>query len=1564
MAASLGHLAVMWVRRGARLVAGIALFLATALLLLQTAPAKRWIADELSAELSDATGYPVSVGSLEGRLPFSASALDVAMADANGEWLRLQRLDVTWSPFALLSGRLQIDSVIADRVMLSRLPLAPPETEESADDLALDLRLPELPWPTRVEDFRIGRFEVAPAVLGEPAALSLAANMSVESATDAALELKVQRVDAQPGQAAIALRMAQEPAEFALKADLAEPAGGLIARMLELPGLPPVQLSLDGSGPAAAWRGKLAASAGDAALDVDLGIGYGPIITLAADGKLEPGRTLQAGTDLLPPAMDTSMRVQWQPGHRFAVERFKLASAEAQADISGAADLDAGQVQVAVELRIANAARWQRWFAPVRLGAGQLSGSLSGPLERPQFKLSATAENLALPEASAQQARLEATGRVGIQDLHLLTDLTLDANGGFEGLAITDGEPWADLIGPAATWSVKGSADLQAGDLQIEALNLRSGKAEIGGSGSLAAFGQRIAASLNGELADIAPLARLADFDATGAASLRVQLQREAAAPMRLTLDGRLRDASVGDPTLQALLGRAPVIAGAVALDDDEIRLSDVKLSGAGGALIANGRTDLRGQVLDLTGDLEVFRIAPLLPEAGIAADGHLTATAKVSRSRRDEPLALTADARVDGLAPDSPLAPLIGSGIDGHFDGAYDGDTLRIASATLKAAKISLTADGTLGDEGAIDYDLRLPELAALTPVLGLPIAGDARATGTVSGPMADPRATADVVIEQPALAGVSLDRLTGQLAADKVASAPTGNIALTFSRGRVNGAASSDYAYSEGALTLRKLQASAPGAKIAGNLTVSPAGLLSGKLAADSDNLKPLGALAGYDLSGATHVDLDLTSAHGAQGVAADLTARNLALAEPGGRWLIGRAAMKGRFTDVFGRQAGTADLTIAEASHNGLAVETALLTVNGRSAALRFEQSASGTWDRPFSFKSAGEVALLSRETRLRLDRFAGRFDELTAELHAPVTLRQDRAGIAVDDLNLAIAGGTLRGGGRLGAPAADFRLNLRDVPLETAAIAFPDLPFAGEVGADLTVSGPPNRPTALLDVDLADVRERDAAVGESVALTGQGRLEIRDNRGTLQATVKSGTGLSATATGSAPMRFRLDPFELAPDVDGPLAGRVQGQLDLALVPQVIDLYGDSAGGRLDADVAVAGSLAKPQLSGEARISNGAYENAQSGAVLRDLEAVLRGAGDRLELVSLSATDGEAGRLSGDGFVRFIGEGDMLYDADLRMTRFKLLRRNDMSATLGGDLRLGRDGGRTELSGKLTIEEAELRIPDRLPREIARLEVEQVNLPADKAAMVREPPRQAAAPLLVDVTITAPGRSFLRGRGLDSEWRGQLHLSETLAAPSLVGKLEVVRGTIDLVGTIFRIQQGTVTFSGDDDPDLDILGVASAAGEIVRLNVTGRASAPKFALSSESGLPSDEILARLMFGKGTGGLSPLQAAQLVQAVAALSGSSEGSVIDRFRQRIGIDVLSVESTDQTVEGASLRAGKYISEDVFMKVEQGLTPESRKVGVEVRVLPQITVDGDVAATGDSSVGVNWRYDY
>src|SRR5690606_39348338 len=88
--------------------------------------------------------------------------------------------------------------------------------------------------------------------------------------------------------------------------------------------------------------------------------------------------------------------------------------------------------------------------------------------------------------------------------------------------------------------------------------------------------------------------------------------------------------------------------------------------------------------------------------------------------------------------------------------------------------------------------------------------------------------------------------------------------------------------------------------------------------------------------------------------------------------------------------------------------------------------------------------------------------------------------------------------------------------------------------------------------------------------------------------------------------------------------------------------------------------------------------------------------------------------------------------------------------------------------------------------------------------------------------------------------------------------------------------------------------------------------------------------------------GSLTPIQAVQLAQSAAALSGrGGSASMLDQLRQGFGLDTLGIES-GETVSGSSLAVGKYITDDVFLKMNQGVTPESRRVGVEVRVLPRV----------------------
>ena len=214
----------------------------------------------------------------------------------------------------------------------------------------------------------------------------------------------------------------------------------------------------------------------------------------------------------------------------------------------------------------------------------------------------------------------------------------------------------------------------------------------------------------------------------------------------------------------------------------------------------------------------------------------------------------------------------------------------------------------------------------------------------------------------------------------------------------------------------------------------------------------------------------------------------------------------------------------------------------------------------------------------------------------------------------------------------------------------------------------------------------------------------------------------------------------------------------------------------------------------------------------------------------------------------------------------------------------------------------------------------------------------------PVALGLTVKIPGRAFLRGRGIE------LGMARQAAGRRNAGgagyhqvSSRSCAARVDLVGKPFEVETGKVVFVGGGaiDPELDFMANGEAEDLTVSVHVTGVASAPKFELATNGGLPPEEALSRLLFGQSAGSLSPGEAVQLAQAAAALSGGGPG-VLDELRRTFGLDVLRVGASSGSAEDASVTAGKYISDKVFLKVEQGVTPESRNVGVEVRVLPRV----------------------
>src|SRR5229473_6979456 len=250
-------------------------------------------------------------------------------------------------------------------------------------------------------------------------------------------------------------------------------------------------------------------------------------------------------------------------------------------------------------------------------------------------------------------------------------------------------------------------------------------------------------------------------------------------------------------------------------------------------------------------------------------------------------------------------------------------------------------------------------------------------------------------------------------------------------------------------------------------------------------------------------------------------------------------------------------------------------------------------------------------------------------------------------------------------------------------------------------------------------------------------------------------------------------------------------------------------------------------------------------------------LAGDRDRLTLREFSASDTADGSLGARGSLGLSASAPSA-EPTATLKHFRIAARDETVITASGNVAVSGTIASPKVTAQLTAEQGDITLPDRLPPSVARLRVVEINrskpegpvLPSQKA----EPP---ALPAALDLDLAVPSRIFVRGRGLDSEWGGRLKVTGTSAAPKIVGSLNALRGTFDVLGKSFKITRGRITFDGgvNLDPVLDIIAEVSSGEVTAQVLVGSLISSPTVTLTSTPALPQDEILARVLFGRGVG-------------------------------------------------------------------------------------------------------------
>ena len=1214
--------------------------------------------------------------------------------------------------------------------------------------------------------------------------------------------------------------------------------------------------------------------------------------------------------------------------------------------------------------------------------------------------------------ASLRVALLHVERTPAAQDEPASNSATSIPDTDLEDLSIDTLELGAKLVGNPAALSVKAHAHVRS----LDEADVHLAVARLAGDGQYVVDGHLDGHSINATLdlhepAD-GPLAALAQWPGAGAIAVHATLAGPRAAealalsadvgPMQARAQGRL-DLEGKSGELHYSLSAPPMAPvdgmqwGNITLQGElqgpwtrleaQGTLQVAALEVPGGTRIATLAAKLSGNrgVLHLTADVDGLQVPGSAPK--LLEDSRLTLAATVQLDDPTRPLALTANHRLFALSANAitagdpsadlnlrlpdlrPLSPMAGVRLRGdaqltaHVN--YSPASTRAPSSTRATAELDARLDG--GDaawSGLVrggptqarmaltltDERIHVQNLEVLAP--GISLTGDA-----ATERKGDPSLNARFAVKLPDLHRLSADA-KGSLTIEGSVNGPRNDLSAD-TQIHAN-------------LSLRSAPPAALAARIhATGLPRTPNGVIDAEGALDGAPLKLTAEIHSPDAGEyrATIHHADWKSAHAegdfsvgkraASGRAAFTFADLSDLDRLVGQPLAGNIAGHMVLGTESHHPTAHLEVTASHLQAGGMA-GNAKFTADGPMNALKAQLDADspGIAGSPATLTTAVVFDLDAKH--LALDTLQASYQGQTLRLLNPASV-QYAPEVRVHALNLGIQETTVSLEGQV-APSLDFHASMKNIRPALVNAFVPDALSSGVADADVTLHGTTASPSGAIHVQALNVRANSADARGLPPTDLRSTVTLNDGLATIDASLTAGTDSRLNLTGNAGL-------SAAGEVDLELVGNI----NLALANPIMEAAGRRMTGTVQLDTHVTGPRSAPRIAGRVHIGNGSFRDYTQGVSLTDITGQLTGDQSELRIEQLTAR-AAPGTISIQGTVGVLQPG-LPVDIHLNAKNAQPIASTMVTANLDADVQVnGKAREALDVDGKIHLNHAEINIPGGLPPEVAVLDVERDDAPPKARS-------EQALTTNLRIDVDAPNRILVKGRGLDAELGGQLHVTGTAQAPRVDGAFELQRGTFTLANSKLKFTNGSVTFNGTGlqqkiNPSLDFTAQAQAAEVLASVHITGLADAPQIALSSTPELPQDEILARLLFGEPAAQLTTLELLETGVALASLRAGSNGpslNPIDRVQKALGLDRLSVGSgsttsgssatsgsstaSEQKSGGTSVQAGRYVSSRVYVGVKES-TAGASQVDVDVDLTRHLKLDAQLGNGSTTAQGV------
>lgn len=891
-------------------------------------------------------------------------------------------------------------------------------------------------------------------------------------------------------------------------------------------------------------------------------------------------------------------------------------------------------------------------------------------------------------------------------------------------------------------------------------------------------------------------------------------------------------------------------------------------------------------------------------------------------------------------------------------ISGAYQLDENIITFETLKFSnpKLEVAGNGHINlASGEIQAAVKSGsfKIGDWTKQAAGSVGAEAAITGTIDAPLVKATVTSQDVIYN----ATAVPDATTSLSVLKQDNVWLGDIHIDAAG---TGDARATFRMLETTLELQDITARYLESELVGELEINMETFLtSGKLQAKIPEIQKFSGFLTEPISGAVNMTAALSAKAGKQATALVFDLQNLEVRGAN----ISAAKVEMDFSRFPTVEPESIKVKLTNAFYADMSVNRALLEASRNGQSWKANLIAEGSADRPFSMKALGEVKMTpTKGVTARIISLNGAYGKIPFSSPATIVL-------SITEHSRTLTAPALK----VGSGILEIEVALTDKSVTATAtgknILIPefqaDLPQElkdAQLAFALDVNGPLSDPQVGLDAVLTGAK----LFGNSAKSQITAKAALQNDRADLSVDIDDVSSLRSNINLRIPVNFSIEPFNMSLDESAPVSGGASLALNMSVLSALLLPPEHVVKGAMNAKLSFSGNIAAPGINGQIRVEQGAYNYLPLGVNLQKFSATVAADTQTFTLTDFHAEDANGNSLSATGTAGFKSNGEYAYDLRLGARRFALINHPNARSVISGDIVLKGGNQSGAITGQILSEALYIFLPDRFVASVPELNIVETIPISAKPGKTQSSVAANDSLTLLDVTLVAENKVFVRGWGLDAELKGKLHLTGNILDPAIQGKFSTIRGRYEEFGKRFKLQKAELLFQGDIPPSpyLNVVAATTESGVEIRPVITGPVREPALKIESTPAMPQDEALSILLFGKDSTKISPVQAVQLANSLRRLSGKG-GPGFDpagAVRNLLGLDDFSINGSGENGEGATVGVGKYIGDKIYLEVESGA--QTGRASVEIEVTPNITVESVTGATGENSVGVNWKHDY